>query len=170
MFLWVISTSPTTIIPAIQMKQHWIIWIIDSNSHNIDPITSGNMGLLVGTFSPPPRVSDPDMHHGTRVVHVSWGMLGSLTSGFLWSRWRGKRSWHSRCIRNPQFCVSGKRPMTTTNKWRIHRWHILSDILRCTLKSTVMLWFKAWQTSPISPSRVGYGVFIANILMELTMR
>ena len=153
MFLWVISTSPTTIIPALQMKQHWKIWIINSNSH-IDPITTGNMGLLAGTFSPPPRVSDLDMHHG----------------GFLWSRWRGKRSWHSRCMRNPQFCVSGKRPMTTTNKWRIHRWHILSDILRCTLKSTVMLCFKAWQTSPISPSRVGYGVFIANILMELTMR
>ena len=25
--------------------------------------------------------------------------------------WRGKRSWHSRRMRNPQFCVSGKRPM-----------------------------------------------------------
>ena len=38
-------------------------------------------------------------------------MLGSLTSGFLWSRWRGKRSRHSRRMRNPQFYVSGKRPM-----------------------------------------------------------
>ena len=36
---------------------------------------------------------------------------GSLTNGFLWSRWRGKRSRHSRCMRNPQFCVSGKRPI-----------------------------------------------------------
>ena len=26
-------------------------------------------------------------------------------------RWRGKRAWHSRRIRNPQFCVSGKRPI-----------------------------------------------------------
>ena len=24
-----------------------------------------------GTFSPPPWVSDPDMHHGTCVTHVS---------------------------------------------------------------------------------------------------
>ena len=43
---------------------------------------------MPGTFSPPPRVSDPDMHHGTCVSHVSWCMSGSLTSGFLWSRWR----------------------------------------------------------------------------------
>ena len=25
---------------------------------------------MLGTFSPPPRVSDPDMHHGTCVTHV----------------------------------------------------------------------------------------------------
>ena len=43
---------------------------------------------IPGTFSPPPRVSDPDMHHGTCVTHVSWCMSASLTSGFLWSWWR----------------------------------------------------------------------------------
>ena len=63
-----------------------------------------------GTFSPPPRVSDPDIHHGTCVMHVSWCTPGSLTSGFLWNRWRGKRSRHSRCMRNPRFFVSDKRP------------------------------------------------------------
>ena len=66
---------------------------------------------MPGTFSPPPRVSDPDMHHGTCVTHVPWCMLGSLTCGFLWSRWRGKRSRHSRRMRNPQFYLSGKRPI-----------------------------------------------------------
>ena len=45
---------------------------------------------MLGTFPPPPRVSDPDMHHGTCLTHVPWCMPGSLTSGFLWSRWRGK--------------------------------------------------------------------------------
>ena len=44
-------------------------------------------------------------------MHVPWCMPGSLTSGFLWSRWRGKCSRHSRRMRNPQFYVSGKRPM-----------------------------------------------------------
>ena len=38
---------------------------------------------MQGTFSPPPRVSDPDMHHSTCVTHVPWCMSGSLTSGFL---------------------------------------------------------------------------------------
>ena len=63
---------------------------------------------MPGTFSPPPRVSDPDMHHGTCGTHVPWCMPGSLTSGFLWSRWRGKCSRPSRRMRNPPFYVSGK--------------------------------------------------------------
>ena len=66
---------------------------------------------MPGTFSPPPWVSDPDMLHGTCVTHVLWCMPGTLTSGFLWSRWRGKRSRHSRRMRNPQFYVSGKKLM-----------------------------------------------------------
>ena len=41
---------------------------------------------MPGTFSPPPRISDSDMHHGTCVTHVPWCMPGSLTCGFLWSR------------------------------------------------------------------------------------
>ena len=45
---------------------------------------------MPGRFSPPPRVNYPDMHHGTCATHVPWCMSGSLTSGFLWSRWRGQ--------------------------------------------------------------------------------
>ena len=37
---------------------------------------------MPGTFSPPPRVSDPDMHYGTCVTHVPWCMPGSLISVF----------------------------------------------------------------------------------------
>ena len=48
-----------------------------------------------GTFSPPLRVGNPDMHHCMCVTR-------SLTSGCLWIWWRG---------RNPQFYVSGKRPI-----------------------------------------------------------
>ena len=55
------------------------------------------------------------MHHGTCVTHVPWCIPGSLTSNFLWSRWRGKRSRHSRHMCNQQFCVSGKRCVVT--KW-----------------------------------------------------
>ena len=38
---------------------------------------------MPGTFSTRPRVSDPDMHHGTCVTHVPWCMPGWLTCGFL---------------------------------------------------------------------------------------
>ena len=65
---------------------------------------------MPGTFSPPPWVSNPDMHHGTCVTHVPWCMPGSLTSGFPWIRWQGKRSWHSRRMRKPPlFNVRGPR-------------------------------------------------------------
>ena len=41
---------------------------------------------MPGTFFPPPRFSDPGMHHGTCITHVPWCMPGLLTRGFLWSR------------------------------------------------------------------------------------
>ena len=59
-------------------------------SCQIRKITGVHAPRMPGTFSPPPRVSDPDMHHDTCVTHVPWCMPGSLTSGFLWSRRRGK--------------------------------------------------------------------------------
>ena len=83
---------------------------------------------MPGTFSPSPRVNDPDMHHDTCVTHVPWCMTGSLTSGFLWRRWRGKRSRHSRRMHNPQFYVSGKRSIAgkSSRPWHIvisHMWY-----------------------------------------------
>ena len=42
-------------------------------------------------------------------------MPGSLTSGFLWSRWWGKRPRHSRPMRNSQSYISDRRPIATQN-------------------------------------------------------
>ena len=66
---------------------------------------------MPGTFSLPPRISNPDIHHGTYVTHVPWCMPGLLTSSFLWNRWRGKCSRHSRRMHNPQFHLCVKRPI-----------------------------------------------------------
>ena len=44
-------------------------------------------------------------------------MLGSLTSSFLWSPWRGNRHRHSPHMHNPQFYVSGKRSIPP---FRVH--------------------------------------------------
>ena len=38
---------------------------------------------MPGMFSPPPQVSDPDMHHVMCVTNVSWCIPESLTNGFL---------------------------------------------------------------------------------------
>ena len=50
-----------------------------------------------------PLISNPGMHRGTCLTHVPWCMSGSLTRGG-----QGKRSRH---MCNPQFHISGKRPM-----------------------------------------------------------
>ena len=57
---------------------------------------------MPGTFSPPPQVNDPGMHHGKCLMHVPWCIPGSLTSGFLLKSVTGKRLRHSRRMRNPQ--------------------------------------------------------------------
>ena len=82
-----------------------------------------NCGLRMrpGTFSPPPRFSDPDLHHGTCMATC---MPGSLISGFLWSWCWGKRSRHSRHMHNPKCCVSGKRP-------RLGFIHFVSFVFSC---------------------------------------
>ena len=66
---------------------------------------------IPGTFSPPPTSKETasywsqhtsrHLRHARSVMHV----------GIDNPRWRGKRSRHSRRMHNPQFCVSGKRPM-----------------------------------------------------------
>ena len=48
-----------------------------------------------------PLVSNPGMHEARAVMHAE------IANPWWW----GKRSPHSRCMRNPQFYVSGKRPM-----------------------------------------------------------
>ena len=66
---------------------------------------------MLRTFYPSPWVSDPGIQHSTFVTHVLCCMPWSLISGFLSGRWREKRSWPPRRMRNPQFYISGKRPM-----------------------------------------------------------
>ena len=96
------------------MRVHSTLWCASTvpwPSYRIRIIADCACAGNVGTFSPPPQVSDLDMHHGTCVTHVPWCMPGSLTSGLHWSEWRGKCSRHSRRMRNPQFYASGQRPM-----------------------------------------------------------
>ena len=55
---------------------------------------------------------------------ASWPSRAVMHVGIANSQWRGKRSRHSRSMRNPQFYVSGKRPIL----WNCH-----CDISRVSL-------------------------------------
>ena len=66
---------------------------------------------MPGTFSSPPRVSDPDVHHGTCVTHMPCWMSGSLTRGFLWTQWWGKRSLHPGACTTRNFAYLVRRQL-----------------------------------------------------------
>ena len=105
-------------------------WVMASHTKIIDVITcpwasyqihktdscacAGNAGNVLRKRS----------RHASRHVRdeVPWCIPVSLTSGLLWSRWRVKRSRHSRCMRNPHFYVhiSGKRHMSDAIKYLIN--------------------------------------------------
>ena len=103
-------------------------------SYQIRKIEGWACARNAGNVSPPLRVNNPDIYHGTCVTHVPWCLPGSLTSGFLRNRWRGKRSRHSRRMGNPQLCVSGKRPVKATpcgnHCYRLMRY--ISNLVRCS--------------------------------------
>ena len=61
-------------------------------------------------------LSDPGMHHGAWVTHVPWCMSGSVARGG-----GGKRSRHSRRMRNTKFYVSGNSPMEYNSKRHLVR-------------------------------------------------
>ena len=99
---------------------------------------------MPGTFYPPPRFSDPDMHHGTCVTHVPWCMSGSLTSSFLWSRPRGKTFPAFPAHAQPAILRIWQEAHVETlrNKCKIHQ--------ECNLAFGVM--FHDWQNCQISYS------------------
>ena len=69
---------------------HGFVWHGTWASYQIRKFAGAHAPGIPGTSSPPPRVGDSDMHHGTCVTHVPWCMPGSLTNGFLWICRRGE--------------------------------------------------------------------------------
>ena len=73
-----------------EMITLFISAFLEWDSCQIRQIVGAHAPGMPGTFSPPPLLSNSDMHHGTCVRHIPWCMPGSLTRGFLWIRRRGK--------------------------------------------------------------------------------
>ena len=84
----------------------WVSW-------QIRKIASFTCAWNAGNVSPPPWVSDPNMHHGKCVTHVSWYMSWSLTSGFLLSRLRGNISGIAGAFATRNFTYLARGPLTT---------------------------------------------------------
>ena len=64
------------------------------------------------TASKRSRHAPRHVRHARAVMHV----------GIANPRWPGKRSRHSRRMRNPQFCVSCKRPITKSVTYYSRKW------------------------------------------------
>ena len=108
---------------ALYSKRDGYWWFDNGRRARYVKLQVAHASGMQGTFSLPPRDSDPDMHHGTCVTRVPWCLPGSQTGGFLWSRKWGKRSQHSRRMRNQQFYVSDKRPVQGQGLWKPWFWH-----------------------------------------------
>ena len=117
---------------------------------------------MPGTFSPPPRISDPDIHHGTCVTHVPWCMPGSLTSILISSRWREKCSRHSRRMRNPQFNVSSKRPIH-------YNAPLLSRNHGENLQSRQVVFKTYMWNFPVKRTCFGWGTLCLSVLLKINM-
>ena len=76
------SSQPSPSLAWRSLRAKWVWWWHGPLTRYTKLRVAHAPGMTV-TFSPPPRVSDPGMHHGTCVTHVTWCLPGSLTSGFF---------------------------------------------------------------------------------------
>ena len=141
------------------------IYHIGGSSHSAVDAWKRVMGLLPDTwncrllmrwecrerFSHHPGLAIPTLI--TARAWRTWCMPGSLTSGFLWSRWWGKLSRHSGRMCNPEFYVSGKRTIASGNVSHPSLCRLL--LLTTTIPAT-------WHSA--DPFHKGFYEFIIQIL------
>ena len=111
------------------------------------------------------------------VTHVARCMPEPLTSGFLWSHCRGKRSHHSQTKCKPQFHVSGKRHMELVwmtvsyvfcspnmkRRWLCCVWYdmytaipfLFSNIGMCSVVRCKLVWYHSPLTACVTHSMFG---------------
>ena len=128
-----------------------VIWSLLTGTHEFYEIMCTNGPLtrhvklwvahapgMPGTFSLPPRVIDPDMHHDTCVTDVQLCMPGSLISAFHWSRWWRKMFPTFPAHAQPAIYVSGRRPMMMS----------IYISRRNRISSKPMIWYSAVKEEP----------------------
>ena len=92
---------------------------------------------MPGMFSPPPaskEIASQRSRHASRHVRHARAVM---QIGIANPRWRGKRSRHSRRMRNPHSYLSGKRPM--------HALLVRSICANSRISGLIPLWIETWQ-------------------------
>ena len=120
-------------------------------------------------FFPPPRVSNPDMHHGTCVTHVPWCMPGSLTSSSLWSQWQGKNTRHPGACATHNFMYLMRGPWAwfqfgDKNDLVVHGGAMNQQVYRHVLRQSLLARARVtpeqlsprWCSTPQNPSHYGF--------------
>ena len=75
---------------------------------------------MPGTFPSPSKSKETASYRSRHASRHVRDARAVMHVGIDNPRWRGKRSRHSRRMRNPQFYVSGKRPMAFTQYLKCH--------------------------------------------------
>ena len=104
---WCMSSGEIILCPNGSLARYVKLWV--AHTPGIPERFPRHRGLAILTYGT--CVTYGTSHNGTCVTQVLWCMPGSLTNGFLWSRWRGKRFRHSRRMRSTHFYASGNRSM-----------------------------------------------------------
>ena len=130
---------------GLNMSAKWRLFYLDPNG----PLTKyaklrfAHAPGMPETFSPSPRVSDSDMHHGTSVMHVSWCMTGSLTSSFIWNRWWGKHSGIPGACSTRNFAHLVRGPLVNIWLWGVDSGITIfpsAVACRCSQEDFLMIW------------------------------
>ena len=96
------------------LKHYWL-YMSTKRCGTIANLRVAHEPGMPGTLSPPPRVSDADMHHGTCVTHVPWCMPGSLTSGVFF-----KSVAENNVPGIPGACTTRNFTYLVRGRWRIY--------------------------------------------------
>ena len=99
---------------------------------------------MPGMFSPPLRVS---------MTHVPWCMPGSLTTGFLWSRWRGNILGIPGACATRNFTYLVRGPLSKYQKAQINDFHILNFIYEKFTTYTYSCLFSRIKQTSVSSCR-----------------
>ena len=116
------------------LTNEWSLWL--GNKITISTASGISFELL---WSPSPLANNPDIHQGTWATHVPWCIPGSVTSGFLWNRWREK------VPSIPGACATLNFTYLIRVPWYgITAINLTTEFIRCLWNTFAIAWHGIW--------------------------